>query len=172
MFNLPSQLLLCIDIFLREGRERRHDSAKRLSVLIYHRLITHNAQRSFALKHTFVLQQMSHPQAAPNMRDGSRFWLINDPTLQLHIAHADEINKDTTPLTLWSKDSGKDFKVLSGVHVDALHLEDLTANWSCCTLAALPLNKCSWLIHCSTGWGWNTSSSTSFPQSRNQPAEK
>lgn len=30
------------------------------------------------------------------------------------------------PLTLRSKDSGEDFKVLIAVHVDALHLEDLT----------------------------------------------
>jgi len=30
------------------------------------------------------------------------------------------------PLTLWSKDSGEDFKVLIAVHVYLLHVEDQT----------------------------------------------
>ncbi len=33
---------------------------------------------------------------------------------------------DMIPLTLWRKDSGKDFKVFIAVHVDVLHLGDLT----------------------------------------------
>lgn len=70
---------------------------------------------------------MSRPQAAPNTRDGSGLSLINQPTPRLRLPHADAANDDTTPLTLWSKDGGEDFKVLGAVHVDALHLEDLTA---------------------------------------------
>jgi len=43
----------------------------------------------------------------------------NDAMLRLVTAYM-------IPLTLRSKDSGEDFKVLIAVHVDALHLEDLT----------------------------------------------
>lgn len=71
---------------------------------------------------------MSRPRAAPIMRDGSGLSLINHPASRLHLPHADAVNDDTTPLTLWSKDGGEDFKVLGAVHVDALHLEDLTAD--------------------------------------------
>lgn len=113
----------------------------------------------------------SRRQAALNMRDGSSLSSINHPTSQHH-AYTDIINNDMTPLTLWSKDSGEDFKVLSAVHVDTLHVEELTPNRSCCALTALPLNKCSWLIHCSTGWSWKQNNATSSPQSQNQPGDK